>query len=138
MAHPSREDERHLSTEQLELVAKTRHPGMRELGDDEFKTVHESLRKHRDDSQKNTDDADKSVERSHGGRRRAQILNQAVKRASNERSRRDRHLARSDLRSFAADVTGKTVDKSAPKRGTAKGFKKAAARTEKGENVSKG
>lgn len=138
MAHPARDDAKHLDKKQAELVARTRHPGLRDIETEELRALETDLRGHRDSAQKGLGGGEGDAADNFSLRRRSQILNHAVKRIARERGRRDRHLARADLREFAADVMGQSVDKTAPKRGSAKGFAKAANRTEKGETGKKG
>lgn len=134
MAHPARDDAKHLDEKQADLVVKSRHPGIGEIETGDLEGLERDLRGHREQSRKElTASSGGDAEGGRSARRRQQILNQAVKRVSRERARRDRHLARSDMREFAADVTGKVSNRKAKKRGTASGFADAANRTEKGE-----
>ncbi len=134
MAHSARDDTRHLDEKQADLVVKSRHPGVQSLDTADLEGLEADLRGHREQARREASSpggGDPAASRS--TRRRSQILTQAVKRVSRERGRRDRHLARSDLREFAADVTGHEMNAKAGHRGSAKGFADAAERTEEGE-----
>lgn len=109
VARTQKEEDRVLSTEEKELVVKTRHPALKELSDGELSDVIKRLREKRDRAQsiaqrqrremrgKAAPQGTKPASDDTGTRGKREMLAAAVKRANSERARRETRSARGDL-----------------------------------------